>query len=191
MIDPSGWDHRPALGDSICVMGVCLTVATEPGTQGTSPGVLVFDAVRETLTKTTLGLLRPGQNVNLEHAVTASTLMGGHFVQGHVDATGLVVDVQRGDDWRVTVEPPHELMAAMIPRGSVCLDGVSLTLARTTDRTITVALIPTTLAKTTLGALNAGDRVNIEADMLAKAVVGVVRNLVLAGVVPAQGAGQA
>lgn len=172
-IEASGWAHAPALGDSICVSGVCLTVAQSP-----APGQpLAFDVVHETLSKTTLGRLTPGRRVNLEHAVTASTLMGGHFVQGHVDGVGNVTHVQRSDDWRLTIEPPPALMDAMIPRGSVCVEGVSLTLAEVTSRTITLALIPTTLEKTTLGALQPGDRVNIEADMLVKSVVAVVANL--------------
>jgi riboflavin synthase len=193
VIDPQGWAHRPALGDSISVSGCCLTVAEEPGGEGWA-----FDVIPETLSKTTLGGLKPGARVNLEHAVTASTLMGGHFVQGHVDGVGRVTRVQRGDDWRVTVALPAELGAFMVPKGSVCVEGVSLTIAGLGERgrgqaggggggggagggaEFTVALIPTTLAKTTLGDLQEGDGVNVEADMLAKTVVEFLKRRELA-----------
>lgn len=175
-IDPAGWDHRPSPGDSICIAGCCLTVvATGVGAHGAG---WAFDAVPETLSKTTLGGLSPDSGVNLEHAATPTTLLGGHVVQGHVDGTGVVSRVQDGADWRVEVRVPADLMPFMIPKGSVCLEGVSLTLANVDPAasTIEVALIPVTLARTTLGTLMPGDRVNIEADAMVKAVVHVLRH---------------
>ncbi len=173
LIDPAGWNHRPGVGDSIAIDGACMTVAhIDAGPTGPR---WAFDVIHESLAKTTLGRLRPGARVNLEHAVSASTLMGGHFVQGHVDGVGTVTRVQDGDDWRLTVRPPAHVREAMIPKGSVCLAGVSLTIASIDADTLTVALIPTTLAKTNLAGLRAGDEINVEADMLVKAVVQVTR----------------
>ena len=176
LLDPSGWGYRPSLGDSVCIAGVCLTlVATE------SDG-WAFDAIPETLAKTTLGDLPVGASVNLEHAATPTTLLGGHLVQGHVDGVGVVTRVLRGDantgGWRVELRPPADLMPTMIPKGSVCLDGVSLTLASVDPAagTIEVALIPETLARTTLRDWREGDRINVEADAMAKAVVHVMRH---------------
>lgn len=138
---------------------------------------VAFDVIPETLARTTLGALRVGDRVNLEHAVTAATLMGGHFVQGHVDGVGRVVSVKRGEDWRVRVRIGRELRPLMIPKGSVCVDGVSLTIAAVRADGFEVALIPTTLELTTLADLRVGDDVNIEADMLVKAVATVLRGM--------------
>jgi len=167
VIDPGAWDHVPAPGDSIAVSGCCLTVV------GVTDVGWAFDAIPETLAKTTLGGLEAGSRVNLEHAVTASTPMGGHFVQGHVDGVGRVTRIDTGDGWRVRVEPPADLMKFMIPKGSVTIEGVSLTLAAVEAGAgwIEVALIPETLDRTTLRGLAAGDGVNLEADMLVRAVV--------------------
>ncbi|MFG0305328.1 MAG: riboflavin synthase [Phycisphaerales bacterium JB040] len=167
VIDPGEWGHSPNPGDSISVSGCCLTVV-DVSEQGWS-----FDAIPETLAKTTLGGLEAGSRVNLEHAVTASTPMGGHFVQGHVDGVGRVARIETDDGWRVRVEPPADLMKFMIPKGSVTIDGVSLTLASMDPGAgwIEVALIPETLDRTTLRGLKTGDGVNLEADMLVKAVV--------------------
>jgi riboflavin synthase len=126
--------------------------------------------VRETLDKTRLGSLRVGDRVNLEHAATASTLMGGHIVQGHVDGVGRVAKVQDGEDWRVWVEVGKGMREFLVSKGSVCVEGVSLTVAGLTKRGFWVALIPTTLAQTTLGELDAGDAVNVEVDVIAKMV---------------------
>lgn len=179
VIDPRGWAYTPALGDSIAVSGACLTVAAFQSLGG-GPGNhhWCFDAIPETLAKTTLGSLRPGSPVNLEHALTPSTLLGGHFVQGHVDGVGTVesIDTAHGQ-WRVTVRPPASVMRYMVPKGSVCLAGVSLTIADLTADTLTVALIPVTLEKTTLGTLQPGDQINIEADVLVKAVVATVERV--------------
>lgn len=168
VIDLGEWSHRPAPGDSIAIDGCCLTVAGEP-----EGALAAFDAVPETLAKTTLGGLSVGSRVHLEHAVTGATLMGGHFVQGHIDGVARVDQIQRGADWRVRLRPPADLMRFMIPKGSVALAGVSLTLAEVSPEGgwIEVALIPMTLERTTLGDLAPGDPVNVEADMLVKAVV--------------------
>lgn len=172
IVDPAGWGHSPSAGDSIAVSGCCLTVVRA------TPAEWAFDLVPETLAKTTLGEMGPGAAVNLEHAATPTTLLGGHVVQGHVDGVGRVTRVQRGGDWRVEFRPPAELVACMIPKGSVCVEGVSLTLARVDGAagTFEVALIPTTLEKTTLASLRVGDGVNIEADAMVKAIVHVVRH---------------
>jgi len=177
VIDGVGWAHRPARGDSICISGCCLTLA-EPMEEAS--GLMAFDIVPETLAKTKLGRLAPGDRVNLEHSVTASTLMGGHVVQGHVDGTSVVAAVQTGDDWRISFRPPAELMPYFVPKGSVCIDGVSLTLAKVDAAAgmIEVALIPETLAKTTLGRLKEGDMVNLEADVLVKTIVHTLRHFV-------------
>jgi riboflavin synthase len=162
------WGHRPALGDSIAVNGCCLTVAGI-GTEGS----FRFDVVPETLAKTTLGGLGPGSLVNLEHAATPSTLMGGHMVQGHVDGVAQVLSVEQETEWRVRIGVPLALIEYIVPKGSVCVEGVSLTVAglSPSDSWFEVALIPTTLEKTTLGRLRPGSLCNIETDMMAKTIV--------------------
>ncbi len=153
------------LGDSISVGGVCLTVsATEAGT-------LAFDAVPETLRRTSLGRLEAGSRVNLEPALRAGDPLGGHMVQGHVDDVGRIASVEpEGDGARVTIDAPSELRRYLVEKGSVTVEGVSLTVAELTDDGFAVALIPHTLAVTTLGSLAAGDPVNLEVDVLAKYV---------------------
>lgn len=164
------WGYVPELGASVSVDGCCLTVAGFEGAM--SGGVAQFDVVAETLAKTTLGSLEAGARVNLEHALRADALLGGHFVQGHVDGVGEVVEVQRDpSDWRMTVRVAREIAKYATPKGSICISGVSLTIARLEGDRIGVALIPTTLSETTLGELSTGDRVNVEADVLAKMVV--------------------
>lgn len=174
VIDPGGWDHRPGIGESICVNGCCLTLAAPIE----SAGGWAFDVVAETLAKTTLGTIAAGSRVNLERSLRAADFLGGHVVQGHVDGVGVVDQVQTGGDWRVRVRPPAHLMEFMVPKGSVTIEGVSLTLAGVEPGRgrIEVALIPTTLARTTLGDLRVGGGVNIEADVFAKTVVHWVRN---------------
>ena len=138
-----------------------------------------FDVIPQTLAVTTFGTLSPGDRVNLEHAATASTLLGGHLVQGHVDGVGTVVRVHSGEaagDYRVTVRVPSGLEPYMIAKGSICLAGVSLTLAEVSGggSEVTVALIPVTLAQTTLAELAPGRGVNVEADATTKSVVATV-----------------
>ncbi len=192
VVDPGAWHHTPRAGDSIAVRGVCLTVAKDPREAG---GLLLFDAVPETLSRTTLGALVPGDRVHLEHAATPTTLLGGHIVQGHVDGVGTVLANGNvpggasgggGGGWVLEIACPESDGTAtieyMVPKGSVAVDGVSLTLARVDAArgAIGIALIPTTLEKTTLGPLRAGDRVNIECDATAKTVVQYLKHYVKA-----------
>lgn len=177
LIRPVGWVHRAAVGESISVSGVCLTVADEPRPDGPGDAVLRFEVVRPTLDRTTLGLLRPGDEVNLEHACRPDTLLGGHLVQGHIDGVGVVRGVKgEAGDYRLTVAPPADLLPFIVPRGSIALDGVSLTIAEVGPDVFEVALVPTTLEKTTLGRLRPGWRVNIETDIIARTVVHALRS---------------
>ena len=153
------------LGDSVAVNGCCLTVARRDGDTFTA------DVMRETLDKTSLGALEPGAPVNLERAVTATTRLGGHIVQGHVDGTGSVVRRRPSEHWEVVeVSLPDALSRYLVPKGSVAVDGVSLTVVDVGDGSFTVSLIPETLARTTLGAKQPGDPVNLEVDVVAKYV---------------------
>lgn len=165
IVHPGRWGHTPAAGDSIGVNGCCLTVASA------STPELAFDVIPETLSKTTLGSLTPDDRVHLEHAVTPDTLLGGHLLQGHVDGVAQVLHVDSGEEHRIRISPPRELMRFISPKGSVAIDGVSLTVASLAETWFEVALIPTTLEATTLGSLEPGDRVNFEADMINKMVV--------------------
>jgi riboflavin synthase len=165
-VDTGGWGYAPEGGASVAVNGCCLTVT------GVEGAAFRFDVVPQTLRVTTLGGLRAGDPVNLEHAVTAATLLGGHVVQGHVDGVGTITTVDRADgEWRVRVEPPEALMDFIVDRGSIAVDGVSLTLAAVGPSHFDVALIPETLERTTLGRAEPGGAVNIETDYLAKTVV--------------------
>jgi riboflavin synthase len=159
-----------AIGDSIAIAGVCLTVVD--GDRRT----LAFDAVPETLARTTLGQLQPGSAVNLEPALRAGEALGGHYVQGHIDGTGRVRSAEpEGDGRRIWFDAPAELLRYCVEKGSVAVDGVSLTIAAVDDAGFAVALIPHTLEVTTLGALASGDEVNLEADVLAKYVERLTR----------------
>jgi len=158
-------------GDSVSVNGVCLTATAATDSEN---GMLAFDAVPETLARSTLGRLAPGHPVNLEPALRAGEPMDGHVVQGHVDGVGTVAALDpEGEGARVTVRLPGDLHRLTVEKGSIALDGVSLTVAALGPddaRTIEVALVPHTLAETTLGRLRPGDEVNVEADVLAKHV---------------------
>lgn len=166
-----GWEHRPDLGASISVNGCCLTVVT---TGHASEPTLGFDMIPQTLAVTALGLLRVGDRINLEHAATPSTFLGGHVVLGHVDGLAEVVGLSTAGEWRVRLLLPGELGRFAVDKGSITLDGVSLTIARVEEAprgtVIDVCLIPETLARTNLGARTVGDRVHVEADYLAKLV---------------------
>lgn len=177
IVDAGPWTPLPRPGDSIAVQGVCLTLLADLPRSPTGSVLLAFDVVPETLGKTHVGDWKPGRRLHLELAATPSTPLGGHIVQGHVDALGSVSRVQRGDDWRLSLSLPEEIMPAMVPKGSVAIEGVSLTLARVHPpaRQIEVALIPATLARTTLSALVPGDSCHVEADILAKTVAHVVK----------------
>ena len=156
---------RCAIGDSIAVNGVCLTVVEQHG------DTLAFDLAEETLARTALGTLERGSPVNVERPLTLVTPLSGHLVQGHVDGVGTVRAVRpAGDGREVTVEVPENLVRYLVEKGSVALDGVSLTVARLDGTAFTVALIPHTLAATTFGERNEGDPVNVEVDVLAKYV---------------------
>ncbi len=153
------------LGDSISVNGCCLTVAQRDGETFTA------DVMRETLDKTSLGVLVPGARVNLERAVTAATRLGGHIVQGHVDGTGSVVRREPSEHWElVEISLPAGLSRYLVDKGSITVDGISLTVVSVGDTSFTVSLIPETLARTTLGAKQPGDLVNLEVDVIAKYV---------------------
>jgi riboflavin synthase len=173
VIDRQGWQPAGIAineGDSICVSGVCLTVVAHDET------TVAFDVIGETLAKTTLGGLDVGSAVNLEPSLTATTPMGGHFVQGHVDGVAAVRDVTvNGDDYRIAIEPPAELMEYIVPKGSVTIDGVSMTVAAVTREHFEIALIPTTLELTTLGDAKAGTKVNLETDIVSKTIVNWMR----------------
>ncbi len=154
-----------AIGDSVAIDGCCLTVV-----EGDGP-TLAFDVVPETLRRTTLGRLEPSSPVNLEPALRAGEPLGGHYVQGHVDAVGRVRSVEpEGEGRRVWVEGPESVLRYCAEKGSIALDGVSLTIAELAADAFAVALVPHTLAETTLGSLRPGDEVNLEADVLAKYV---------------------
>jgi len=157
-------------GESICVDGVCLTVT------GKRSGRFYADVVAETLARSTLGRLRVAQPVHLERALRASDRIGGHLVQGHVDG---LVEVEwlrgRGDDRRLRVALPEELVRYVAPKGSIALHGVSLTVARLEGSGVEVALVPQTLARTTLGRVAPGDRLNVEVDLLARYLERLVR----------------
>jgi riboflavin synthase len=150
-----------SIGDSVAVNGVCLTV-TEA-----SNGSLAFDAVPETVRRSTLGRLEQGAGVNVEPALRAEDLMGGHFVQGHVDGVGRVRGVT---DEGLEIEAPRELMRYCVEKGSIAVEGVSLTIARLGEDSFSVALVPHTRDVTTLGRVAEGDELNLEVDMLAKYV---------------------
>lgn len=150
-------------GESVAVNGVCLTVVKRAGRR------FHADVIRETLDHTTLGSLRPGQKVNLERALALGDRLGGHLVQGHVDGTGDVLEqVRQGDDHRLRIALPDELARYVAWKGSIAVDGVSLTVSAVDDDRFEVALIPETLANTGLGSLRRGDAVNLEVDLMAR-----------------------
>lgn len=152
-------------GESIAIQGVCLTYLPDASEW------LTFDLSEETLARTTLGDLRPGSPVNLERAMRPSDRLGGHIVQGHVDATATVESIAEHEgSWTMRFRVPTGGGRYLIDKGSVCLDGVSLTVVSPVEDTFEVAIIPHTWANTSLSARQAGDRVNVEFDVLAKHV---------------------
>lgn len=152
-----------ANGDSIAVNGVCLTALD------VSPTSFAADVSKETLDRSTLGSLREGSAVNLERAVTPATRLGGHIVQGHVDTRGEFLGAENnGDFWTVHIGFPPEIAQYLIYKGSVAVEGISLTIAELTDTQFEIAVIPKTWEMTNLSSLNAGDAVNLEADVIAK-----------------------
>lgn len=159
------------MGASIAVNGCCLTVV-EWGDDWWAA-----DAVPETLERTNLGGLAPGDPVNLERPLAANGRYGGHVVQGHVDGTGVVVEIEELDDgsYRYTFTLPPELASYVVEKGSIAVDGISLTVAAVTSTTFSIAIIPHTHAVTSMGRRQVGDTVNLEADVLAKYVERLVR----------------
>ena len=150
-----------AVGDSVAVNGVCLTAVDA------DDGVLAFDAVPETLRRSSLGRLAPGARVNVEPALRAGDPLGGHFVQGHVDGVGRV---RRADAEGLEIEAGEEVLRYCVEKGSIAIEGVSMTIAGLGEGSLSVALVPHTREVTTLGALAEGDEVNLETDVLARHV---------------------
>ena len=162
-ISSPGFGEDLRHGESVAVSGVCLTVASREGDSW------VADVMRVTRDTTTLGEAAPGRRVNLERALRADGRMGGHIVQGHVDGVATLVRRDSAPEWDdLTFSVPAQIARYVVAKGSISLDGVSLTVAALDGGDVTVSLIPTTLADTTLGALSVGDRVNVEVDVLAK-----------------------
>jgi riboflavin synthase len=158
-------------GDSIAVNGVCLTAVD------VAPASFAADVSPETLDKTTLGSIGPGAFVNLERAVTLATRLGGHIVQGHVDGRGTFVSaVQTGDFWTVRIGFPPQMGQYFIYKGSVAIEGISLTIAELADEHFDIAVIPKTWEMTNLSSLSPGDPVNIEVDVIAKYVERMMQN---------------
>jgi riboflavin synthase len=156
---------RTRVGDSIAIDGCCLT-ATE-----VADGTIRFQAVPETIARSTLGTLERNEQVNVEPAIRAGEELGGHYVQGHVDAVGRIRSVEaEGQGFRVILAAPEAVLRYCVEKGSVTVDGVSLTVAELVDDGFAVALVPHTLEATTLSALRPGQAVNLEADVLAKYV---------------------
>jgi riboflavin synthase len=154
-----------AVGDSVAINGCCLTAVAIAGER------IAFDAVPETLARSSLGRLVPGARVNLESALRVGEPLGGHYVQGHVDGLGAVRSIDsEGDGSRVWVDAPPEILRYLVEKGSIAVEGTSLTVAALDSEGFAVALIPHTLTATTLGDLATGDVVNLEIDVLAKYV---------------------
>lgn len=165
-IDVGPLATHSALGASVCISGVCLTVAK------ISSPVLEFDVITETLEKSTLGQKKTGNGVNLELSLRVGDRLDGHFVQGHVDGIATVTRVDSSTNEQVLwLKPQPHLQRYIIPKGSVSVDGVSLTIAEVDEECFSVALIPTTLERTTLSSLSKDDWVNIESDMITRTVV--------------------
>ena len=159
-----------AVGDSVSISGCCLTVVD------VSDGRMAFDAVPETLDRSALGRLAPASDVNVEPALRVGEPLGGHYVQGHVDAVARVRSVEpEGEGVRVWIDAPPDVLRYCAEKGSVAADGVSLTIAALDERGFAVALVPHTLAVTTLGSLEPGREVNLEVDILAKYVERLLR----------------
>ncbi len=165
VVDAPATAARVAVGDSVSIDGCCLTATAIDASR------ISFHAVPETVARTTLGALATGRQVNVEPALRAGEELGGHYVQGHVDAVGRIQSVEaEGEGLRVFVEAPDDVLRYCVEKGSITVDGVSLTVAELNDDAFAVALIPHTLSATTLSALEPGRAVNLEADVLAKYV---------------------
>ena len=168
------------IGDSIAVNGVCLTVTSM------DQGRLGFDASAETLRSTGLGSLRPGVRVNIEPSLRADGKLGGHFVTGHVDAVGRIKGIEKdGETWRIEVSASDEVLKYLVDKGSVAVDGVSLTVVKVFEDYFSLVIIPHTAMITTIGGKKAGDEVNLEADIIGK----YVHRFLNRGQEPSQGGG--
>jgi riboflavin synthase len=158
------------IDDSVATNGCCLTATQIKG------DTFRVQAVHMTLQKTSVGMLKSGDKVNLELSLRPNDRLGGHFVQGHVNAMGQIKQIKTtGENWEIEVGIPPELRKYMISEGSICLDGISLTIAKLTPSSLTVAIIPHTLEKTTLGTKKVGDHLNLEVDMIAKYIENFLR----------------
>lgn len=166
IVETGGLVVNPKIGASVAISGTCLTITKIDGT------VLSFDVMEETLRKTTAGELRVGDAVNIEPSMQAGDEIGGHFVLGHVDGVGEVLEkVQEGENTRMRFCAPAELTKYVVDKGSIAVDGISLTVCDPVESVFDVWLLPLTLVQTTLGQKMVGDKVNIEADYLLKAVL--------------------
>lgn len=162
-------------GDSICVNGVCLTALD------ISDGAFSADLAPETLARTNLSTLKPGDVVNLERSLLPTTRLGGHILQGHVDGVGTITDLRElGEgNWWITVEVPAELERYVVFKGSIAIDGISLTVAQVEGRNVSVTLIPHTWTHTNLHRRSIGDRINLETDVIAKYVEKMLSNITI------------
>ncbi len=157
--------ENPEMGESIAVNGTCLTLESAGG------GLLTFHVLKETFSRTNLGFLPPGSVVNLERALRAGDRFGGHFVSGHVDCTGKLLNISHvEDDLELMMELPEQIAPYVVPKGSISLDGISLTIADLRKNAFTLRIIPTTWRETNLRFKHIGDKLNLEADMLGKQI---------------------
>lgn len=165
MVPNRPFDKPIGLGDSIAVNGTCLTVAEIDGDK------LMFDVLGETFDKTNLGEKKPGDLVNLEQALALGDTLGGHIVTGHVDNTGTVTKIEEvGRDFKFTIECSRDMLMLMVYKGSIAIDGISLTVAELTDNGFIVYIIPHTIQETDMSEFKVGTKVNLEADILGKHV---------------------
>jgi riboflavin synthase len=165
MVPNRSFDKPIGLGDSIAVNGTCLTVAAMDG------DTLMFDVLGETFDKTNLGEKKPGDLVNLEPALALGDTLGGHIVTGHVDNTGTITKVEEvGRDWKFTIKTSRDMQMLMVYKGSIAIDGISLTVAELTDTGFSVHIIPHTIQETDMSEFKVGTKVNLEADILGKHV---------------------
>jgi riboflavin synthase len=176
-LETTPWQPAVEIGESIAVQGICLTVAEKKA------DTMYFDILRETFDRTTLGQCRTGDSLNLERALKWGDPMGGHIVVGHIDGVGSVVNIEQvGRDWKYEFTCSEELMAGMVFKGSVSIDGISLTIAELRQESFVVHIIPHTWEVTTFQHLKPGDPVNLEIDLLSK----FVRRLVERGKMPTE-----